>query len=197
VRHYKLSMLKFLTSFYFTLLSSLAFAQAGSIASTQAADTTKYINRHGSIVHFVVAEALIVGTSYYASKPGAYGDKVIGWLYAASSAAMLVYIPFFWTDKSNNLDNDFKKDRIWNTVAMVGLSYGFSRIATYNLLRSEGDTFNTRFKRNLIESHAAYFIPIVTGALTQKLLFRKTTNSKVKTNLQFDGSNVYLTMTFK
>jgi hypothetical protein len=144
-----------------------------------------------------MAEAFILGTSYYASKPKALGDKVIGWMYAGSSASMLIYIPFYWTNKSNKLYPDFKKDRIWNTVTMVGFSYGFSRIAKYNLLKANNDNFNKRFKRNIIESHAAYFIPIFTGLLTQKLLFKNNPRDKIQSSLYFDGSNLHFAMTFK
>ena len=190
-------MLKLLTTFFLVLLTSLAVAQADSSNRTQSPDTTRRTIRQGFIGRFIVAEALLIGTSYYASKPGAYGDKVVGWLYAGSSAALLLYMPFYWTSKSNHLNQNFKKDRIWNAVTMVGLSYGFSRIATYNLLNSDGDTFRTRFKRNIIESHAAYFSPILSGLLTQKLLIKNKPHNKVQTNLLFDGSGLYLTVRFK
>lgn len=196
MRHYKPTMLKLLTAFSLTLFSVVIFAQVDSNNVTQMPDTVRPIRIHGSLAHFIVAEVLMVGTSYYASKPSAYGDKVTGWLYAGSSAVMLVYIPFYWTDKNNNIDPKLKKEKIWNTITMVGLSYGFSRIARYNLLKSSGDTFATRLKRNLIESHAAYFVPILTGIMIQKLLFKNKPTSKTRTTLQFDGSNLYLTYRF-
>ena len=150
MRHYKLSMLKLLATTFLTVLVSATFAQIDTSHSINSSDTVRHVNRHRKVLpNLLIAEAFILGTSYYASKPNTYGDKVIGWLYAGSSAAMLVYIPFYWTGKSNKLDSDFKKNRIWNMVTMVGLSYGFSRIATYNLLKSDGDNFNKRFKRIL------------------------------------------------
>jgi len=191
-------MLKLLATTFLTVLVSVTFAQIDTSHSINSSDTVRHVNRQRKVLpNLLIAEAFILGTSYYAAKPDAYGDKVIGWLYAGSSAAMLVYIPFYWTDKSDKLDSDFKKDRIWNMVTMVGLTYGFSRIATYNLLKSDGDNFNKRFKRNLIESHAAYFIPILTGALTEKLLFKNKPNRKVQSSLYFDGSNLHFAMTFK
>ena len=191
-------MLKLLAAIFFTVLTTVTFAQVDSSHSVNSSDTLRHINRKRNVLpNLLIAETFVIGTSYYASKPDAYGDKVIGWLYAGSSAAVLVYIPFYWTAKSNKLDSDFKKDRIWNTVTMIGLSYGFSRIATYNLLKADNDNFDKRFKRNLIESHAAYFIPILTGLLTQKLLFKNKPSDKVQSSLYFDGSNLNFAITFK
>jgi hypothetical protein len=178
------------------LLCGASYSQGDSGIFSNHRDTVKQYHQQGSLVNVIVAEALIIGASYLAAEPKAYGDKMVGWMYAGGSAALLVYIPFYLTNKGNNSDPDFKKHRTWNTVTMLGLSYGFSRVATYNLIHGKGDPFNTRLKRNLIEIHAAYIVPIFAGGLLGKYVLKNKPTTKVKTNLQFDGSNVYLTMRF-
>lgn len=172
-------------------------AQTDSTFTKEALDTTHQVSRHGSPGGLIVVEAFLIGISYYASKPRASGDKVVGGLYAISAAALLAYTPFYWTNKKNNLDPDFKNDRIWNAVTMVGLGYGFSRIANYNLFNSDGHSFDRRFKRNLIESHTAYFIPIITGALIEKALSKKKQHNKVQTSLNLDMTSLHLTVRLK
>lgn len=175
-----------------TLLSTTSFCQIGNLAVPQGADSTVLPAKKGSnVAGLIAAELLIGGMSYYASLPKAHGDKVIGWLYAGAAAATLIYLPFYWFDKENNAD------RVWNMITMLGLSYGFSRIATYNLLHSDDDPFHTRFTRNLLEMHAAYIIPIALGALVEKWTDNKR-KKKNQTGLGFSAgpSSLYFVYRF-
>jgi hypothetical protein len=156
------------------------------------ADSIKH-RRGPGLAGLIFTEAFFVGTSYYAAQPEAHGDQVMGWFYAGASAAMLVSIPFYLTGK---MDGENKKDRAWNSIMMLGMSYGFSRVATYNLLHADGDASRTRFTRNLIEIHAAYLVPVIVTALGRSLLHKKKNKSNVETSLMFDGRTLKLAMRF-
>ncbi|MES2431769.1 MAG: hypothetical protein V4556_12590 [Bacteroidota bacterium] len=189
-------MFKALFSIFLIILSSVTFAQVDSAYAEKSKHTVNHKKR-SIIPNIIIAEAFIFGTSYYASKPDIYGDKVVGGLYGISAVSMLGYIPFYLTSKKHKADSNFKKKRIVNVITMAAVSYGFTRIATYNLLHADNDSNSKRFKRNLIESHAAYFIPMLTGALAEKLILKNKPKNKVKTALYFDGSELHFAMTFK
>jgi hypothetical protein len=157
------------------------------------ADSIKHRHSPG-LGKLIFAEAFFVGTSYYAAQPEAHGDQVMGWFYASASAAMLVSIPFYLAGKK--MDGETKKDRAVNSIIMLGLSYGLSRVATYNLLHADGDASSTRFTRNLIEIHATYLVPLGIALLVDSLLHKKKNKSNVETSLMFDGRTLTFAMRF-
>jgi hypothetical protein len=158
-------------------------------------DSIKY--RHGPgvpVFGLILVETFFVATSSYAAHPRSHGDEVMGWYYATVSAAILVATPFYLAGDEAKWGS--KKDRAWNSIMMLGMSYGFSRLATYNLLHADGDASNTRFTRNLIEVHAAYLVPMIVTALGRSLVYKKKNKSNVETSLMFDGRSFTFAMRF-
>jgi hypothetical protein len=114
---------------------------------------------------FVFTELMFTGMSYCAAHPN--GAKVIGWLYAASSVGTFVGANLIWFT-TNKKDPGNKSYALMNSVLLLGMSYGFYRIADYNLRKSEGHPPEKRFVRNFVELHAAYIIPIFISAFVEK-----------------------------
>ncbi len=144
----------------------------------------------------VMIECMTAGLSYYAAKPKAYGDKVVGAMYAGGAVGALVSVPFTWFDKEAKKDKYFKREAAITTIMMTGLAYGYSRVATYNLLQSEGDSFNKRFGRNMLESNLAIIVPITAAAITSRIAYRKKKNKDVQTSLLYDGQSLGLRISF-
>ena len=158
--------------FLYAITLSFAFGQDTTSQAIAHADTIFPEFRCGPPIAagLVIGEAILIGFSYYAAKPQAYGDKVMGGIYAGSSVATVVYLPFYWFGKANRKDPGFKKDRIWTSIMLAGMGYGFSRLALYNLLQAEGDNSSQRFARNIIEVNTAYIVPITLGILIRNLM---------------------------
>jgi hypothetical protein len=182
-----------------------AYSQVDSLKNTPPTDTTSYDSAkhqispagpHGSWAHVIISEFIIAGMSAYASGTNS-GPKVMGGLYALASAGCLIYIPFYWFNKENRKDPDFKTDRIWNAVTLLGLSVGYAGVARYNLARSDGHSFGTKFANNFLGVNATVIGSVAAGALMEKLLHKKKGNSKVQTYLQWQGNGVSLVVAFK
>jgi hypothetical protein len=184
---------------YLMLITTFSFAQTDSLPAKPRVDSFPHHKKSvaGAIVSFVLAEGIVTGISSIASNTEDHGDKIIGWTYAGGSAAMLTIFICNWAKKPNRLDSNYKRDRITNAITMLGMSYGFSRIATYNLYKANGDSRNKRFVRNMIESNCAYIVPIIAGGFVDRLLARKPRpDKKVKSSVYFDGRNLGLVLTF-
>jgi|SRR5688572_575813 len=145
----------------------------------------------------IFTELMIAGLSSYASVPSGSGPKVMGAIYAAASAGCLIYIPFYWFSKENRKDPNFKKDRIWNSVTLLGLSVGYAAVARYNLVRSDGHSFGTRFANNFLGVNATVIGSVAAGALIEKLLYKKKGNTKVQTQLHWQGNGVSFVVAFR
>lgn len=182
------------------LITTCSFAQADSLPAKPSVESFPHHKPKvaGSIVSSVLAEGLIACISSAASNTEDHGDKIIGWTYAGTSAAMLTLFICDWAKKSNRLDSNYKRNRITNAITMLGMSYGFSRIATYNLYQATGDSRNKRFVRNMIESNCAYIVPLIASGFVDRLLARKhQPDKKVQSRVYFDGRNLGLVLTFK
>ena len=181
------------------------YSQVDSLKNIPQTDTTTYdstkhqiprVGPHGSWAYFILSEFMIAGMSAYASGTNS-GPKVMGGLYALASAGCLIYIPFYWFNKEDRKDPEFKNDRIWNAVTLLGLSVGYAGLARYNLVRSDGHSFGTRFANNFLGVNATVIGSVAAGALVQKLLYKKKGNSKIQTYLQWQGNGVSLVVAFK
>jgi hypothetical protein len=181
------------------LIITFSFAQADSLAKPNVdsfSHNKPTVTR--IIVSSVLAEALITGISAAASNTEDHGDKIIGWTYAGCSAAMLTLFICDLAKKNNRLDSNYKRNRITNAITMLGMSYGFSRIATYNLYQANGDSRNKRFVRNMIESNCAYIVPLIVSGIADRLLAKKhRSDKKVQSSVYFNGHNLGLVLTFK
>ncbi|HEX6180633.1 MAG TPA: hypothetical protein VFZ47_05265 [Chitinophagaceae bacterium] len=188
------------------LVNLPAFSQVDSLQTRPPSDTTSIDSipqircgpfaQASRTTQLIVAEVMIAGLSAYASVPGGSGPKVMGTIYAAAAAGCLIYIPFYWFNKENRKDPEFKKDRIWNTVTLLGMSVGYAGISRYNLARSDGHSFGTRFANNFLGVNATVIGSVAAGALVEKWLNKKG-NRKVQTYLQWQGNGVSLLLAFK
>ena len=86
---------------FFTLLMLLYAAASVQAQLAQPADSTHAVPdfdqrvpmRCGApLVGLFVAESIILGASFYASRPNAYGDKVMGGIWVASAGAMAISV---------------------------------------------------------------------------------------------------------
>ena len=154
---------------------------------------------HGPLVPgLFVTEAIVFGASYYASRPKAYGDKVMGAIWAGSSASMLIAMPTYLYRKKNRKLFRTRGDRLWNGIMMGGMAYGFGRLAWYNLEGGREHSNRQRFWRNVAEIHAAYLVPICAGAAIEQLLNRpgRKRTSRVETLGYFTGQSAGLRLLF-
>lgn len=183
------------------LITSFSFAQADSVSAKPGVDSFPAYKPTvaGTIVRSVLAEGLIAGISAAASNTEEHGDKIIGWTYAGASAFVLTFFICDLAKKSNGLDSNYKRNRMVNAIAMLGLSYCFSRLATYNLYQANGDSRNKRFVRNMLESNCAYIaLPFITYGIFDRLLAgNHRSHKKVESSVYFTGSNLGLVLTFK
>lgn len=182
------------------LIITCSFAQADSLLAKPNVDSFPHNKPTVAriIVSSVLAEGLITGISAAASNTKDHGDKIVGWTYAGCTAAMLTLFICDWAKKNNRPDSNYKRNRITNAITMLGMSYGFSRIATYNLYQANGDSRNKRFVRNMIESNCAYIVPLIAGGIADRLLAKKhRPDKKVQSSLYFNGHNLGLVLTFK
>lgn len=189
-----------LATFCLLLIINFSFAQADSLSEKPSMEVSP---RHsptvaGKIIRLAVCEGLLVASSSAASNTKDHGDKIMGWTYAAYSAFSLTLFICNSAKKSNRLDSNYQKNRISHAIISLGISYGLSRIATYNLYQANGDSRNKRFTRNLIENNCAFIVPIATAALVDRLLAGKhRAEKKVQSSVYFDGRNLGLVLTFK
>ena len=179
---------------------NFSFAQADSLSENPSVDAYP---RHkptvaGTIIRLAVCEGLLLASSSAASNTQDHGDKIMGWTYAAYSALALTLYICNSVKKSNRLDSNYQKNKISNAIISLGITYGLSRIAMYNLYQANGDSRNKRFTRNLVENNCAFIVPIATAALVDRLLAAKhRSEKKVQSSVYFDGRNLGLVLTFK
>ena len=116
----------------------------------------------------VFTEIFFTGLSFYAAQPSSSGPIVVGGLYGASSVAAFVGANLIWFTTKDKKDPRNKSYALLNSVALLGMSYGFYRIANYNLRNAEGHTPTIRFFRNFLELHAAYIVPLYLAHFLEK-----------------------------
>ena len=149
------------------------------------------------IVGLFVAETIVLGASYYAAKPNAYGDKVMGGIWVASAGVMA----------ASTVAESFRRDtmpsrqrqQLVNAVMMAGMTYGFARVGRYNLSGAEGHSTSQRFGRNVLEIHAAYLVPIAAGLLLDRHMSRRAArkrNRATETSWYFTGQSAGWVMRF-
>ena len=138
-------------------------------------------------VGVVLLEAVAGGYSYVASKPQWYGDKIMGGVYAASSIVLLaVGVNEYIYNKGD------RKQQICGSILYLGLSYGLSRLAVYNLLQADGQSFTSRFNRNFIEFNAAYLVPGALYCLSEICFLGFPGRSVGKTSIYYTGNGLTL-----
>ena len=139
----------------------------------------------------IITEGLLIGMSAIAAD-GTDSRKVMGWTYAGCSAISLgVAI----AKGFNSKDTTRYK---WANVGLLAVtSYGFSRLATYNLQHADNHSYNKKFKRNLLELHATYLVPIISYAIIARLINKKKKKEqKVNTDITFTGNAASLVVRF-
>lgn len=179
----------------FLLLTTCFRAAAQSDSSVRTGSTRPFVRRYGSPLALVVAEGVLSGFAWYASKPAVSGDKVVGGLFAGCAAGMAVATPLEFFGKRRPGDS-LRGQRIGNAIAMTGMSYGFYRIARYNLAQAGGASSSARFGRNLLEMNAAYFVPIFSGLLVDRWWQRHHNRRVVPAAFSFNGRQLYLALRF-
>ena len=116
----------------------------------------------------VFTEMMFTGLSFYAAQPSSHGPIVVGGLYAASSLAAFVGANLIWFTTKDKKNPKNKSYALLNSAALLGMSYGFYRIANYNLRKAEGHSPTFRFFRNFLELHAAYIVPLYLAHFVEK-----------------------------
>ena len=158
----------------------------GRVLPVYAPDTQSH--RHGPplAASIVLFEVIATGFSAYAAAPQYYGDKIMGGIYGASAVLMPIMMLNEYMDHGK-IDEQFIPD----VITTLGISYGLSRLATYNLLQASNDNPDKRLTRNLIEFHTTYLIPFALGGLAEMYLNQKHgPNNRV--NLYFAGNGFTL-----
>ncbi len=137
------------------LLVSFCFAQETKAQDSLSAGQHKNFRcGPGVIGGIFLLEGGAAVYSYIASKPSWYGDKIMGGLYVGASVALVgIGIGEFIGNRGD------PQEQICGSILYVGISYGLSRLAVYNLFQAEGRSFLSRFNRNLIEFNATYNSP--------------------------------------
>ena len=146
------------------------------------------MHRHGPplAASIVLFEVFATGFSAYAAAPQYYGNKVMGGIYGVSAILMPIMMLNEYMDHGK-IDEQFIPD----VVTTLGISYGLSRLATYNLLRSGNDGADKRLIRNLIEFHTTYLVPFAIGGIAGLYLkHRHQPNNKV--SVYFTGNGFIL-----
>lgn len=173
----------------FGCLCNNVHAQKDTIRTS--ADTiSKHPHKLPIIPAVIITEGLLFGMSAIAAD-GTDSRKVMGWTYTGCSAISL----------GAAVAEAFKKDSTGHKWANVGFlavtSYGFSRLATYNLQHADNHSYNKKFKRNLLELHATYIVPIISYAVITTLINKKKNKSqKVNTDITFTGNAASLVVRF-
>ena len=113
----------------------------------------------------------------------------MGGVYAASSIAVLgigigEYI--------NNAGD--RKEQICGSILYLGISYGLSRLAVYNLFQAEGQSSLSRSNRNFIEFNAAFIGPAVLYCLSELCFNKFSKKSKDKMSFYFTGNSLMFAM---
>lgn len=146
--------------------------------------------RHGPpvVASIVLLEACAAGFSWYAAQPCYYGDKVMGTIYGATGIGFLAVL------QSEYRASQPFSEKMGNAVTMLGLTYGMSRLAVYNLTVDSKETSDRRVVRNFIEFNAAYIIPFAAGAITERALRKYDKKTEKRTGLYFTGNGIMLTV---
>ena len=105
--------------------------------------------------------------------------------------------PIYWLTVKNKKNPDNKRDALSNLVLFWGMSYGFYRIANYNLSQAAGHSGGKRFVRNFLELHAAYVLPIFAHYFVEKHFFRGKKSSKLDTSFMLTPTNASVLVHFK
>jgi len=146
------------------------------------------MHRHGPplAASIVLFEVLATGFSAYAASPQYYGDKVMGGIYGASAVLMPIVMLNEYMDHGK-IDGQFVPD----VVTTLGISYGLSRLAAYNLLQAGNDDGNKRLTRNLIEFHTTYLVPFAIGGLAE-LYMKQHQQPNNRVSVYFTGNGFIL-----
>jgi hypothetical protein len=167
-------------------------AAATSFAQGQAAvsaDSAYHPVHHGAPVAaaVVLLEVCAAGYSAYAADKADYGDKVMGGAYSLCSAGMIAVGISEWI---NNKDEP-AYSRIGDAVLYAGLSYGFARMAAYNLTCPAGDSRYKRFNRNFVEFHTTYIVPFGLELLTEAIIKKRVgSRPRVSIGVGIDRANL-------
>ena len=174
----------------FGCLCNNVHAQKDTIRTS--ADTiSKHPHKLPIVPAVIITEGLLFGMSAIAAD-GTDSRKVMGWTYAGCSA---ISLGMAIAKGFNSKDTSRYK---WANVGLLAVtSYGFSRLATYNLQHADNHSYNKKFKRNLLELHATYIVPIISYAVITTLINKKKKKTqKVNTDITFTGNAASLVVHF-
>ena len=169
----------------FILLSHPNIAKGKGLTGNPS-DTARHHYGPPLAASIVLFEVIATGFSAYATAPQYYGDKVIGAIYGTSAILMPIMMLNEYMDHGK-IDEQYIPDMI----TTMGISYGLSRLATYNLLQAGNDNENKRLTRNLIEFHTTYLVPFAIGGLAE-LYLKQRHQPKNRVRVFFTGNGVLL-----
>ena len=160
--------MKLIITVFLVIIGFASNAQTNDSAVSSKKDTVYQTGQISKTFAIVFTEIMFTGLSFYASQPSSHGPIIVGGLYAASSLAAFVGANLIWFTTKDKKDPKNKSYALLNSTALLGMSYGFYRIANYNLRKAEGHSPTFRFFRNFLELHAAYIVPFFLAHFFEK-----------------------------